>query len=260
MPYVLRGTTGATRYFPKACRHPDGAHHRVCLLAAGSSLVPQHFPHNVRHVGSQRSCALASQHFLLEAVVVCAIDRERQARRDTIPDRKALNQPYVWHAFVQEFDSLLHKDMMDSVAPSVNDIGVSINSSFLAAAAHTLPPEPRTARRPWISQATLDLICDGRNARRTADYVLEKELNKEIRRSAKRDRAQWLTDLAASCSWDSMRYLKKKRKPAQGRLRNEDGQLVSSEDRAETMANYLEKVQWAVDNSLDSTKCRKPQK
>ena len=135
---------------------------------------------------------------------------------------------------------------MDTVAPSVNDIGVSINSCFLAAAAHTLPPEPRIARRPWISQATLDLICDRTNARRTADYSLEKELSKEIRRSAKRDRAQWLTDLAASGSWDSMRYLKKKRKPAQGRLRNEDGQLVSSEDWAETMANYLEKVQCSL--------------
>ena len=35
-------------------------------------------------------------------------------------------------------------------------------------------------------------------------------------------------------------------KHQQGRLKNRNGQLVSSEERAETLAEHLEKVQWAV--------------
>ena len=40
--------------------------------------------------------------------------------------------------------------------------------------------------------------------------------------------------------------LKKGVKRQQGRLRNLNGELVSSEQRAETLAEHLEKVQWAV--------------
>ena len=43
-----------------------------------------------------------------------------------------------------------------------------------------------------------------------------------------------------------MRYLWKKRKPLQGRLRHADGELFSSEQRTEAMARYSEKLQWGV--------------
>ena len=50
----------------------------------------------------------------------------------------------------------------------------------------------------------------------------------------------------ASGQWHEVRKLWKGFKPNQGRLRDLEGNLVSSEHRAETLAEYFEKVQWAV--------------
>ena len=46
--------------------------------------------------------------------------------------------------------------------------------------------------------------------------------------------------------WEPIKQLRKAAKPKQGRLKDMSGVFVSSEDRADTLANHLEKVQWAV--------------
>ena len=42
-----------------------------------------------------------------------------------------------------------------------------------------------------------------------------------------------------------MRRLRKGHRPQSGRLKNADGNVVESDQRAETLANYFESVQWA---------------
>ena len=74
----------------------------------------------------------------------------------------------------------------------------------------------------------------------------ERAMTRSIRRSAKQDREQWLTDMAGSRDWSDIRALRGKLKKKQGRLHNLQGIPVSSEERAETFAEYLEKVQWTV--------------
>ena len=83
-------------------------------------------------------------------------------------------------------------------------------------------------------------------ARQRADFFEEKRLTKEIKKSAALDRSVWLDDLLASGDWQEIRKLKKGVKHQQGRLKNIHGQLVSSEIRANTLAEHLEKIQWAV--------------
>jgi len=105
---------------------------------------------------------------------------------------------------------------------------------------------PKPPNKPWISQATLDLVDRKRLARSQGSYVTEKLLRKQVQKSAKRDRANWLQDLAARGDWASLKMLRKGRKPQQGRLYNTSGEPVSSECRAETFAQHLETVQWRV--------------
>ena len=52
--------------------------------------------------------------------------------------------------------------------------------------------------------------------------------------------------MAASGDWSQIRSLRKGIRPAQGRLKDLAGELVSSEQRAQTMAEYLERVQRAI--------------
>ena len=65
-----------------------------------------------------------------------------------------------------------------------------------------------------------------------------------MKRSAKADRAKWLEDLAGSGNWDCIKKLRKWRCVRQGRLHNTEGEPVSSEKRAETLAEHLHHVQW----------------
>ena len=74
----------------------------------------------------------------------------------------------------------------------------------------------------------------------------EKLLATMIKHSVKRDRAAWLDTLTATGDWNEIRKLRKGFVPKQGRLKNSVGDLVASDMRAETLAEHLEKVQWAV--------------
>ena len=67
-----------------------------------------------------------------------------------------------------------------------------------------------------------------------------------MRKAVEQDKATFLEEAVASGSWRAIRKLKKPKAAKQGRLRNTAGELVSSEDRADAMATYLETVQWRV--------------
>ena len=77
----------------------------------------------------------------------------------------------------------------------------------------------------------------------TGDHDEEKRSAKAFRASISRDRAAWLEELTTTGDWKQIRKLRKGFCPKQGRLRDLDGNLVDSDQRAETLANYLEKVQ-----------------
>ena len=71
-------------------------------------------------------------------------------------------------------------------------------------------------------------------------------LQRALRTSVKRDRAAWLDKLAASGDWQLLKQLRRGSKPTQGRLRDRTGTAVASNQKAETLADYLEQVQWKV--------------
>ena len=83
-------------------------------------------------------------------------------------------------------------------------------------------------------------------SRHSGDIVTELRLRKDVKRSAKRDRARWLEDIAASGDWNALRKLKKPCRVSQSRLRDASGIPVSTDMRADTFAQYLETVQWYV--------------
>ena len=102
-------------------------------------------------------------------------------------------------------------------------------------------------KRPWIKPLTLEMIESRNEARRNGDRVLEKELNKQIRKRAQKDRAIWLEGHIQAGSWDEIKQYKKARKPkiTARRLQNSQGEVVESHQRADTFAQHLEHVQWA---------------
>ena len=177
-------------------------------------LVPQWFLPRVVRVGSDRSAALASQHFLVEAELDFDMCAGPQRRREPRPERTALKHPEIRRAFVHAFHARLVDEMGEPSGASIDSYSEAINCSFASAGKAVLPVSPMQPRRPWIRQATLDLITARSSARISGDYETEKKLNKDIRRAAKVDRAEWLNSLVASGSWDGVRRLRKAPKAA----------------------------------------------
>ena len=131
----------------------------------------------------------------------------------------------------------------------------AISGSMLQASHRSLPRVKAVAKQRWISERTLHLIDLRSEARISKDWPGEKRLNTNVKQSVKKDRNDWLDGLLEKGPWDQIKSVRKGVCHKQGRLRNMAGQLVSSEDRAETLAEYLENVQWAV----RPTTCSLPQ-
>ena len=104
----------------------------------------------------------------------------------------------------------------------------------------------RQAHKPWISSRTLHLLEETDDARASRNPHLEKILHGQVKQSVKMDRSQWLDDLLKTGDWNEiLRRLRRGHRPRSGRLKNTDGNVVESDQRAETLATYFETVQWA---------------
>ena len=118
-------------------------------------------------------------------------------------------------------------------------------TSFQQSAERCLHQTKRQARKPWISSRTLHLLEERDKARTSCNPHWEKMLHVQVKQSVKMDRSQWLDDLFKTEDWNEIRRLRKGHHPQSGRLKNADGNLVESDQRAEPLANYFGSVQWA---------------
>ena len=129
-------------------------------------------------------------------------------------------------------------------------MNIEEHAEFINAAFHhastTLPSFEVSPKRPWISQKTLDLISKRGVARREGNYTVEKQVNREVRASAKADRKAFLEAELAGGSWKSIQRLRKGPGKKYTGIKNPEGTLVDLSERAETLAEYFEKVQWEI--------------
>ena len=67
--------------------------------------------------------------------------------------------------------------------------------SMKQAAQHCLPTVRAIAKRPWISDRTLQLIDQRTDACTARNLAAERRLDAQVKHSVKRDRDAWLDDL-----------------------------------------------------------------
>lgn len=207
-------------------------------------LLHSRFLHFIEDVYSDRAATLASHHFPVTArlsVNLLPLSVQRKPKQ-CIRDWSALQTAEVRRALSQKISSSME-------ATSIEDLDAywyKACSTVESAVCHLVPLKHHLPNKPWISQTTLHLLDRRRAARESGNWTLEKQLRGEVKRSAKTDRAKWLEDLAGSGDWGCIKKLRKWRCVRQGRLHNADGEPVSSENRAETLAEHLHHVQWRV--------------
>ena len=195
----------------------------------------------VLNICSDRSGCVASHHFPITAQLDVAITVPRH--NGTAPNRQwiSLKDPHILGAFLKEVPP----------APSCTLGTVDVEWStwrdgILSAVDGCIPETKVKKKRPWITEDTLQLIRARLDARIAGDWMLEKQLRKETQKSVRKDRTLWLQELAGQGDWESLRKLRPKNTASQTRLKDTHGETVSSELRAETLADHLEHLQWRV--------------
>lgn len=130
-------------------------------------------------------------------------------------------------------------------APNLEDHAQYINNAF-DSASNVLPRLEAQPKRPWIFQHTLELITKRNLARGEGRYPSEKVLKRQVRTSAKKNWKDFLQKELAHGSWQSIHRLRKGPTKKYAGIQNVQGEIVHSSQRAETLAQYFEQVQWKV--------------
>ena len=194
-----------------------------------------------RACSTDRLEALNSHHFVTILDLQMEFDTGLGKQGLNAIDLASLRDPDVYKKFGDAFQhevsqSNVHSKDLDGHAETVND-------AFMLASS-VVPKMPMKKRRPWISARTVGLI-ESRNAcRHNSDYELEKQLNKEVRKAARADRREWLLQELSGGSWSAVRKLRQGPRTMHASVKNMEGELMPTDQRAETLAEYFEKVQW----------------
>ena len=163
----------------------------------------------VHSIQSHREIGLASRHFLVTAQF------DIEVPKDAIPKARHA-KPFVDFdddTFSHVFENALqcmHADNDQSLQgqSAVNDTWDKLQRAFNTFVSVCKVTHACAVHRPWISCDTLDLIEARDKSRWNCDYTKEKDLNRQVKQSAKRDRARYLDDIAAQGSWSAVKRIR----------------------------------------------------
>ena len=221
----------------------DVVAHRFAMLDL--YLLPCGGEQSVQDVCSDRTVSMASQHFPVLATLKVEPYVKTKGGNQQKRDWSVLKDPMVRHKFVEE----VNKSMIEHTNTGPCDLNRrwdTLQDTVRVAVERNIPVLPAEAKRPWISQATLDLIQERTRAHIDQNWPLEKDLRKQVHRSARSDRGRWLEDLVKDGDWNSIKRLRRGRRVHQSRLENSAGKVVDTDERAEAFAQHLESIQWRV--------------
>ena len=133
------------------------------------ALVPVEWLGNMRSIASNRFAALASHHFLVHTVLDINLVRPAPLPRQPRLDWSALQRsPLIRKAFVNDIS---HKLPALSEHSLHDGAWMDACGDIRRAAEANLPSIPEPPNKPWISQATLDLVDHKRLARAQGNWV-----------------------------------------------------------------------------------------
>ncbi|CAE7263960.1 unnamed protein product [Symbiodinium natans] len=205
-------------------------------------LTPRRWRNFVRDVSSDPWANVDSDHFPLLAKVRLKLGARRQ---------QAPRPRWDFHSAsprnIREMNEALEARLNEVAGhEDVSQKWDFLREVFVQAMDEHIPKYQFAPRKPWISQSTLDLITRRGVLRSQGDLQQVAKYNKDIKRSAKRDKKNWLEEQLQSNSWEPIKQLKKSFPTKMVRLEPSPSLGMSATaTNADIYAAHLEQVQWA---------------
>ena len=134
-------------------------------------------------------------------------------------DYTSLREEMIRRDLVHSFK--MHQRKM-SPPRNIDEELLDINSSIRTAINDHLPTKPRIAKKPWISNTTLELIERRNQFRQQNDSTNDREISKQIKKQVRLDRQNWLNELLDNGNWRAVKDFKQaiKKRRLQTNLKN----------------------------------------
>ena len=144
----------------------------------------------------------------------------------------------------------------DHTASALNSVSTSFDQALQCAAKEVFDAKKLSARRPWISEATLEKLAAAKAAEAGSDHTARLLFN-QAKRSAKKDKVKWIHDqlLADPASnhstvWQTVRRQKQGFRGRKSHL-IVAGKPVPWTQTHEAFRDHLEQKQWAKNPRSD---------
>ena len=215
----------------------EGPYNLLDLVLAEENMLDR-----ITDLRSIREATLATDHFLVICTTAWEATATGKAKKNGCKCLDSLQDG----GCKEEFSEAFCQEIRTIGGERNADVMWETTKKALHAAEQRLPDRKRLPNRPWISEMTMRLIDKRADARGRNDPEEERRLHKEIRLWAKRDRTVWMEKMLADGSWHQLKKIRKPKVPKRSKLRDPSGELVESMQWADTMANYLEDIQWRI--------------
>ena len=224
-------------------RHPTAPYNQH-FAQLDLALVHRHWAPSITNIESKRGDFVYwTRHFPVHIEIRLRLSAQRKHSTRKRKDPTLLNSTKeAKHRLAAKeamFAALLAQD---------TDTTVEEMWKTLAHAAHaglsTLPDPEQTPKQPYTTSYTLKLIAQRNDAERRGKPGQAKALQKAVKRSVRRDKRAYLTDILKSGDWNVVKRHKKAFEPRTHRLTDATGKLVGTSQTAETQAQYYSAHQW----------------
>ena len=204
-------------------------------------LAPMRWRNSCITVFSQPRANLDSDHFPLVTCLRVKLGAQPKParyikwdfRQATLDNVENMNK-----AIEQQVDNPL------SMEGSSTDIWEDLSKIFLMAIDRHIPQRVAKPSRPWISEATLQLLERRGQLRMQGDLEQVAELNREIRRAAKRDKRIWLDEQLETGDWSAITNLRKPFRQQVLTLKASGDGVPGRSTNADIYAVQLAEKQW----------------
>jgi len=233
-------------------RRPNGEEVQLDHILCSQSWKPMF--HNIT---VNRTHSLNSNHYLLQAKLLI---KRAKTNKKTPQSKPAPNPPTeakeAFNQHLQSHPQASHSapatDANASTAQTIDQQWEAFRDQITTGLQEHIPTTKHRAKQPWITEATFDLIEARNKARQAQNAEKESQLHKDIRRAAKKDKANWLKEqldhsAQALTARDKWAWIKRLKKPYTGRsisLKNKRGEVVNTFSQADTFAEYLAHSHW----------------
>ena len=203
-------------------------------------LIPQRWRNACTDICSQPRANLDSDHFPVKVCMRVKLGAKAK------PARYA---KWDFNGATKETIASMNKDIEDGIANEnlkegrPTDIWHKLSSAYLQAIERNIPKISSRPRKPWITQSTLDLLEERGRLRQQGDMTKVAELNRDIRKAAKRDKRNWLDGQLQTGDWGPITNLRKPFRTQVLALRRND-QTTHTATNADIYASHLANEQW----------------